>query len=100
MARRSYACRKDGNHNEIADIFLGMGCSVLDLSRVGDDCPDMLVGISAFNVLVEVKNTEARGKLTEGQKRFIRDWNGPAEVCSSVDEAVAIVQKYRARMRQ
>lgn len=99
MARLSYACRKDGNHNEIAEVFVGMGCSVLDLSRVGDDCPDMLVGISAFNVLVEVKNNETRGKLTEGQKRFMRDWNGPTEECRSVDEAIEIVRKYRARMR-
>lgn len=96
--RSRLPCRKDANHNELAGVFESLGCSVLDLSMVGDDCPDILVGIAAVNVLVEIKS--ATGKLEPGQERFKRDWNGPCEVCRTADEAIALVQKYRARMRR
>lgn len=89
--------RKDANHNELTQVFTGLGCSVLDLSMVGNDCPDILIGLPGRCVLVELKSE--KGKLTSGQERFAREWNGPIESCRNVDEAIAIVQKYRKYAR-
>lgn len=91
------AAKKDANHNAIAATFEALGCSVLDLSRVGRGCPDILVGFPHASILVEIKTTT--GKLEDTQLRFIRDWVGPVEVCRSEQEAIALVQKYRARLR-
>lgn len=87
--------KKDDNHAELTRVFEAAGCTVLDLSMVGGDCPDVLVGIHGVNVLVEFKNPKARGKLTQGQQRFIAEWKGPAVSCDSVDSALAIVRQYR-----
>lgn len=90
--------RKDANHNDLAQVFTDLGCSVLDLSMVGNDCPDILVGIVTFNVLVEIKS--GKGKLSEGQERFRRDWNGPVEVCRDGNDVVDVVTKYRRLLRK
>ena len=39
-----YARRVDANHAEIKAAFEKMGCSVVDLSRMGEGCPDIAVG--------------------------------------------------------
>lgn len=92
------AAKKDANHNAIAEVFRAMGCSVLDLSRVGQGCPDLLVGFPHTAVLVEVKTDT--GKLLDTQLRFIRDWVGRVEVVRSEDEAIALVQRVRAELRR
>lgn len=70
------AAKKDGNHNEIANHLRSLGWSVLDLSRLGDDCPDAAVGRPGFAALVEVKMPGE--ELTPGQWKFRRErWDGP-----------------------
>lgn len=85
------AARKDATHNPIAKAFEKLGCTVLDLSRVGDNCPDMLCSIRGHTVLVEAK-TGSRG-LSEGQREFCRIWRGKVYVARSVDDAAVIVQQ-------
>ncbi len=92
------AAKKDANHNPIADVFKAMGCSVLDLSRVGEGCPDILVGFPHTAVLVEIKT--ATGKLLDTQLRFIRDWVGRVEVVRSEEEAIELVQRVRKELRR
>lgn len=85
------AARKDASHNAIAKAFEKLGCTVLDLSRMGDNCPDMLVATRGRTALVEAK-TGSRG-LSEGQKEFCQLWRGSVFVARTVDDALEIVQK-------
>lgn len=89
------AARKDDNQREIERALIAVGCSVLDLSPVGQGCPDMLVGYRGRNMLMEVKRQKAKGqregKLTETQERFFAKWRGPVFVVKNVDEALAAI---------
>ena len=82
-----YAHRLDGPHSAIVQALRQCGCAVLDLSRVGNGCPDLLVWRRDVAWLVEVK-TGTVGKLTTEQRRFLEQWPGPVAVLRSVDEAV------------
>lgn len=84
------AARRDANQSEVEQAFIGCGCSVLDLSRVGGGCPDLLVARGGVTALVEVKT--ATGTLRESQKTFLDDWRGRVEVVRSVDEAVDVAK--------
>jgi hypothetical protein len=96
--RSHLPCKKDANHGELTKAFEDLGCSVLDLSMVGSDCLDVLVGCAGVDVLVEFKTDD--GDLTTGQVRFIRDWSGRVpEVARTVDDCIAIVKKIRAQLR-
>lgn len=68
------AAKADANQKQIVAAFRGLGCSWLDLHRVGDDCPDGLAGVDGLDQLVEIKS--GPGKLTEGQKQFLFSWRG------------------------
>lgn len=69
-----YARKIDNNHTEIVNLLRQSHCSVLNLFRVGDNCPDLLIGYRGKNYLAEVKSE--KGKLTEGQREFMRLWRG------------------------
>ena len=70
-----FAARVDETQAGVVGRFRALGYSVLILSRVGDDCPDLLCGGQALDFLAEVK-TPGRGKLSKGQKQFIETWKG------------------------
>lgn len=69
-----YKKRTDANHAEIMQTFKRFGASVLDLSRVGMGCPDLLIGVNAKCALVEVKVGNA--KFTPAQETFMANWQG------------------------
>lgn len=94
MTRKYVPRRRDANHGEIQGAFARLGCGTIDLSGVGDDCPDTLIEIAGTNVLVEIKTP--KGKLEPGQERFFREWRGPREIARSIDDVAAIVAKYRS----
>ena len=89
----------DANQPEIVEAFWQLHCTVLLLHQVGSGCPDLLIGINGFNVLVEVKT--ATGKLTNDQKDFIAAWNGDdVNIVRSRDDAIEIVNHYRRLGKQ
>ena len=92
------AAKVDANHADIVDALLATGCSVQSLAPVGGGCPDLLVGIGGWNVLIEVKDGE-KGRFTPAQKSWHRDWRGTAHVAMSVEAALEIVGAYRKRER-
>ena len=51
-----------------------MGFSVLNLSAVGQGCPDLLVGKDGRNFLLEIKSKN--GILTPAQIEFHKNWLG------------------------
>lgn len=97
MVRR--AARRDANHNAVADTFRALGCSVFETDRVGEGFPDLVVGMTGLNLLIEVKNPEThygRGGLNKSQKNFNDAWRGDRMVViTSPDEAAAFVLNRR-----
>ena len=88
--------RSDLNQGEIVMALRAIGCTVRDLSQVGQGCPDILCGIHGINILLEIKGK--RGKLTAEQVIFHKAWAGQLEVVRSIDEAVEAVNKAVRRM--
>jgi len=92
------AARTDATHAAIVDAFERMGCTVLDLSRVGNGCPDLLVAAAGRMVLIEVKDggkTASRRKLTPAQVRFTASWPGQWRIVERVDQVPGIVRAMR-----
>ena len=85
--------RVDANHGEIVAALRKVGCRVLDLSRVGQGCPDLLVSLPSRRclpalVLMEIKT--AKGRVTQDQIKFeAAGW--PVFMVRSVEEALACV---------
>lgn len=92
MRRRA---KVDINQPEIVKAFRDMGCTVQHLHTIGSGCPDILVGIAGFNILVEIKTPE--GKLTMDQILWHDAWRGQVQIVDSVDKAVSVVNYYRKK---
>ena len=95
------AARQDANHADVVGALRAIGCSVLDLSRHGNGCPDILVYVPKLHayVLVEIKDGSkppSKRKLTPDQEKFHREWRGPVVVVESVDEALRLFGAVRA----
>lgn len=87
-----YKKRVDANQNQIIHTFIALGASVLNLSRVGEGCPDILVGYKQHSVLVEIKRDE-KAKYTEPQIKFMQTWRGgPVSRIDSVDAAIRLIK--------
>jgi hypothetical protein len=92
------AAKKDHNHNELSDAFKSFGCSVADTSRLGNDFPDMIIGLLGINVLIEIKRDDvspSKSKLTDGQFKFLHEWRGWTAVVRNVDDALRIVNQIK-----
>ena len=83
------AAKKDENHNTIADHLRKLGWSVLDLSRLGGGCPDMVVGRTdpGYCALVEVKRPGE--KLTEDQVDVKAKWDAPYFIAYTPEQIAA-----------
>jgi len=87
----TYAKRVDLNHQEIVKTLRSLGAGVVDMSRVGQGFPDLLVHFQNQSVLVEVKSGENK-KFTQAQLRFISNWQGPAIVrINDVEGAIRLM---------
>ena len=93
----AYARRVDANHGELKGYFERMGCSVLDLFRVGSGCPDLAVSLHGFTLLVEVK--AEGGSLEPEQIRFHREWKGQIRQARTLEDCVSIVKELKSWMR-
>lgn len=96
MARR--AAKIDGNHGEIVAALRKAECSVVSLAKVGNGCPDLLVGrlVDGFreNFLLEVKDPSkppSHRKLTPAQEQFFAEWNGQRAKVETVEQALRAV---------
>lgn len=95
------AAKKDANHNEIVKHLKAEGWAVLDLSRLGGGCPDILVSRRGFQVLVEIKDGSkppSGRQLTDAQAKFWKDWPGVKIVAKSPEDAelqLDLAEKYQ-----
>jgi len=88
------AARTDATHAAVVQAFEAMGCAVLDLSRVGAGCPDLLVARGGRMVLVEVKDgakAASRRQLTPAQVVFHDRWPGPVVIVARDADVADVV---------
>lgn len=98
------AAKIDRNQTEIVAVLRARGHRVQSLAKVGDGCPDLLVGTRRRSLVVlEVKDwRNQRGDpkpLTPKEKDWFAEWLGwPVYVVSTAEEAICAVEFGRARM--
>ena len=89
-----WAARTDDNQREIVTALRKAGVSVIDLSSVGNGCPDIGCGHRGRTVLMEIKNGNkppSERRLTPMQVRWHNNWQGEAVVVQNVDEALSVM---------
>ena len=92
------AAKVDRNQAEIVTVLRQMGASVLSLHRVGQGCPDLLVGYRGHTYLAEIKNGSLMGwRLTPAQREFHELWNAPIAILDSVETAAGWIKKLSMR---
>lgn len=86
--------RRDAIHKDIVTALISMGCSVRDLSQIGDGGPDLLLGLLGGDFQIEIKSEE--GELSEDQMEFEEEWaGGRIHVVRSVLDAIDLVKNLR-----
>ena len=89
----------------IVAALLAAKCSVSSTAACGNGFPDLVVGFggpSGHVALLEVKDgslAPSERTLTVAQKKWHREWLGPAHVVNSVEEALAVVKHYRTERK-
>lgn len=89
-----HASRTDSNHAEICAAFRELGCTIMDLRKLGEGKPDILVSAGVVSMPVEIK-TE-KGKLTGSQKKAFSDFTGTIYLVRNADDVAACVKTIRA----
>lgn len=88
-----YASRTDNTHSTIREGLRAAGFSVRDMSSVGRDFPDLLVGKHGLDAKVECKTPRgkktAEQRLSEGQREFKDEWKGaPVIVAYTLEDVL------------
>lgn len=90
--------KKDTNHNDIVGMFIGCGCSWLELSNVGGAL-DGVLGVAGIDQRVEIKNPEVDSthqKLTPAEEKIFDEWKGRKPVIvMTPDDAITLVHQLR-----
>ena len=88
------AYRVDGNQKAIVAALRAEGFIVQHLHKVGEGCPDLLIGHSVngrpYNVLLELKDGD--GKLTAQQVIWHAGWRGQVAVVNNAKDAIDAVK--------
>ena len=91
--------KADDNQPEIVKAFRSAGCSVAHTHTIGKGFPDIAVGVSGLNILVEIKDgnkpVSARS-LTPDEKRWHDNWLGNVYVVETPEQAVELVNRIRS----
>ena len=86
------AAKVDANQTAIVEALRKAGATVQSLAAIGDGCPDLLVGINGWTLLMEVKDGEkvpSARKLTSDQVIWHSRWmGGTLCIVESVDSAL------------
>ena len=88
--------RVDDNQTQVVKALRAEGWTVTHLHAVGKGCPDLLVGVTRFNVkynfLLEVKDGSKAWKLTPDQVIWHYNWKGQVAVVTSPEQAVELIK--------
>lgn len=88
----SYARRIDGNQKAIVKRLRNLPAKDVDVfisSAVGKDFPDLVVGYSGINYLIELK--DAGNSLEPGQRKFHIYWKGQSSVCYNFWDVLFVI---------
>jgi len=83
------AAKVDLNQKEIVDALRKAGVSVHSTAKMGGGFPDLVVGKGDQYWLMEIKGL--KGKLTEGQIKFLNEWKAAVHIVRTVDDALKII---------
>jgi len=92
------AGRTDTNQTEIVAAFRSLGCSVHITSNVRDGFPDIAVGVSGVNLLVEIKDgnkVPSQRKLTADEQKWHDNWQGQKVIVEGVDDVIVLVNSIK-----
>ena len=84
----------DSNHADVVAALRRVGASVVDLSRVGHGCFDLLVGYRGRNFCLEIKANDTaarRENWTPEQQALFLLWRGNYDVVTSPEQAILII---------
>ena len=84
--------KPDENQPDIITALESIGCEVLDLSRVGQGCADLLVWRKATCTLRLIEVKTAKGKLNPKQSKFHDKFSGCTFIARTPMEAIRIMQ--------
>jgi hypothetical protein len=87
------ARRVDSNHKELVEAFRQLGATVTDLSRVGQGCPDILVGYCSISIPVEIKTRT--GKLNLLQQQWLENWQGSHAIVRDHEGVIRLIETMR-----
>jgi len=93
------AARVDTNQPAIVGALRAYGATVQHLHKVGDGCPDLLVGYMGKdgirrNFLLEVKDggkPPSKRNLTPQQKVWHASWRGTVDVVKNIEDALKVI---------
>lgn len=88
------ASRVDANQTRIVEALRKVGCTVQHLHKVGQGCPDLLIGFRGDNILLEIKDgtkSPSLRKLTPQQVGWHANWKGTAHVVKNIEEALSVI---------
>ena len=80
--------KPDANQPEIIKALEAVGATVHPLP-IGKGLPDLLVGYQDVNYLIEVKMPHS--DLNTTQRKWLREYNGTANVARTPAEAFAVI---------
>mgnify|MGYP001278444731 CR=1 FL=1 len=84
-----YAARADRNQQEIINALRKAGATVRSIHRLGQGLPDLLVGKSGKNYLIEIKTED--GELTPDEIEFMDNWDGQAAIVRTATDALRVI---------
>lgn len=90
--------KTDSNQSDIVSALRQTGHGVVDLSSVGNGCPDLLVGRGGTWVMVEVKSKG--GKLTPEQVIWHNEHRDHGPIVIGRDTVATIMDVSRAVVRR
>lgn len=82
----------DTNQPEIVKLFRKLGWSVLIISQL-KNCADIIVSKNKRTIIIEIKDgslVPSRQRLTEGEEKFMKSWQGEYRIVNCVDDVISI----------
>jgi hypothetical protein len=92
------AARVDGNHGEIIDTLRKAGCTVLDMSRLGNGAPDIALGYGGLTMMAEIKDgskSPSKRRLTPDEQKWADMWTGGCALILSPSDALEAANTLR-----
>lgn len=87
-----FRAKVDANQREIVAELRERGYGVISLAPLGKGIPDLCVSLPGTPLCVLLELKTKRGKLTDDQNDWHREWTGKVYVVRSHIEALAALQ--------